>query len=86
MVGCYLFIRGERLGGVIMIRILHKLGLVHGVFLEDFEGEIYKTWMIQSPFGHKYAYVYPFVKIGYVQLWGDGTCSSTCYIERWRSM
>jgi hypothetical protein len=67
-----------------LVRILHKLGLVKGIWLEDCEGEIYTTIKHKNPFGKKWAYVYPFTKIGCVKLNEDGTCTGkSSYIKRW---
>ena len=71
----------------IIIRILHKLGVVKGIFLQDHTLEIYTTIKKQNEFNDIYAHVYPFLKVGYVILNKDGTCSGpSIYIKKWLDM
>lgn len=68
-----------------MARLLSRLGVVRGVWLEDYRHEIYGTWARKSPFGRVMAYVYPWHKIGCVLLCEDGTVPNS-YIKRWKWM
>jgi len=57
------------------------------VWLEDFQGDLYRTIEIKShPIsGKRCAYVYWFEKIKLVTLNDDGTVGpKSCYIEKWR--
>jgi len=68
-----------------LVRILHKLGLVKGIWLEDDFGEVYMTIKHKNPFGKNWAHVYWFTKIGHVWLMDDGTCTGRSgYIKRWK--
>jgi hypothetical protein len=70
-----------------MVWLLHKLGLVQGIWLQDHHGKTYRTWVRKTPFEKKWAPVYPFTGVGSVILNPDGTCSgSSIYIERWAPM
>ena len=53
------------------------------VYLEDFEGEVYKTIEERNPFGTRTAYIFPFVRVGCRTLNDDGTVSNS-YIKRWK--
>ena len=68
-----------------LVRILHRLGIVRGVWLQDRWGKLYITIKRHDPFGDHWVHVYPFLRIGRVVLNADGTCSSesSTYIERW---
>lgn len=67
--------------------ILKLISLLTGrkiVWLEDFEGETYRTIERETPFGKK-AYVYWFTRIGDVKLNEDGTTSgSSLYVKKWK--
>jgi hypothetical protein len=54
------------------------------VWLRDFQNEVYLTKVNYGPWG-KWAYVYPFLKIGNVSLNDDGTCGGkSSYVEKWK--
>ena len=69
-----------------LIRILHKLGIIDGILLEDFQYRTYISIKRKNKFG-KWAYVYPFTKVGHVKLNEDGTCfGESFYIDKWIDM
>ena len=72
-----------------MVRLLDFLGIVNGVFLLGSDGTVYPTWIKRNPFGIKTAHVYPFTKIGRVDLLADGEIdpsSPSSYIKKWMFM
>jgi hypothetical protein len=69
-----------------VIWLLHKLGILRGVWLLDFQGDTYRTYMRETPFG-RYAYVYPWTRVGNVALKEDGTTGGpSCYVHFWKPM
>ena len=69
-----------------IIRLLSYFGLIEGIVLEDFQGEVYYTKSFDTPFGKK-AHVSPVTKVGYVNLLEDGTCTGkSSYIKKWTYM
>lgn len=74
-----------------LIRLLDKLRIVRGVWLRDFEGDIYETWEIRGydPFKPdcKHARVFPFMRVGRVTLNDDGTTGGrSSFITHWKYM
>ena len=72
-----------------IIRLLDRLGIVKGVYLEDCWGGVYETVANRKhPFRDAYtAHVYAFTGIGDVILNADGsTGGGSCYIRRWKWM
>lgn len=69
-----------------IIKLLHYLGIVEGVYLIDSFGEVYLTCKRKNPF-NTFANVYPVFRVGHVVLHEDGTCSGTsCYIKEWKPL
>lgn len=72
------------------VKILHWLGIVDGVLLADTNDNVYRTWKRQHPvYGHYWAYVYPFTKLGRVILGPNGSVDSRSeskYIVNWIDM
>lgn len=68
-----------------LIRLLTWLGLVEGIILIDYMGDIYLSKTTKNYFDEnkKSAFVYPFAKIGHITLNPDGTVDNS-YIEQWR--
>ena len=75
---------------MLLKKILHKLKIVKLVWLQDFDGQLYLTWITKTnPFDDQPAcHVHPFFSVGYVVLKPDGTCSglneTIHYIEKWK--
>ena len=67
-----------------MLKIISLLTGRKIIYLQDFQGEIYRTIEKKTPFG-KTAYVYWFTKTGQVILNENGTTSGRAsYIEKWK--
>ena len=67
-----------------ILRLLAMLRLIELVWLEDHQKNIYLTIKKRHPFGGYWCHVYPWSKIGSVQLKDDGTCyGESYYIKRW---
>lgn len=70
-----------------LIRILSKLGLITGIWLEDWKGNLYYTKLKKNPSGLKWAYSYPFTHISRWVLNNDGSIdrkkSEYTFMEKW---
>jgi hypothetical protein len=67
-------------------RLLSALGLVKGIMLEDFQGQVYYTWE-RKGVSRNVCHVYPIFKVGNCLLNSDGTVdprSSSSYIKYWK--
>ena len=70
-----------------LIRILNKLGLVTGIWLEDFQYEVSYSILRTNPSGQKWAYKFPFIHISRWVLNDDGSIdtekSDHSYMRKW---
>jgi len=66
-----------------MLKLISLLTGRKIVWLEDFEGETYRTLERKTPFG-KRAYVYWFTRVGDIILNEDGTTGgSAIFVKKW---
>ena len=67
--------------------MLKIISLITGrkiIWLEDMDGETYRTLLKTTPFGNK-AHVYWLTRTGFVNLNDDGTCTGlSSYIKKWK--
>lgn len=69
-----------------MIKLISLITGRKIVYLEDFEGKIYKTLQVKkmNPFTKEpYCYVYWLERVGFVNLHKDGSTSGRSYIKKW---
>lgn len=69
-----------------LVRLLDFFRIVRGIYLEDFEGEVYCTWVRNDPFNTKMVRIYPFMRLGRVSLNPDGTVRQPHYCKKWKYM
>ena len=80
-----------------MVKLLDWLGLIRGVYLLDYNYNVYSTWVkpnrktkgeilfhFSLPYEHPVSWVYPLARVGHVVLLPDGTVEQPHYMKRWR--
>ena len=68
-----------------ILKLLHRIGLIKAVWLQDHQGEVYLSRQRIDGFGNYWCYVYNFTHVGHVILNKVGSCGgSASDIEKWK--
>lgn len=68
-----------------MSKLLAKLLGFEVVWIQHFDGELYKKWVRPTPFG-SYGFAMSWIfRVGSFTCLPDGTCSGASYVRRWKA-